>query len=159
MEIVTIMPWHGSTRKNTSVTNFGHHGLPNSNKKDFFPLLESWFHFLDFNFKEKIEGVYCTTYVTMKKTSVAVLCTISTKSKVGTEFMKPFWNWSSPAPCKEEGTVSNCFGYLRLKQKRENKLSDTATICLPLCSSPFHIPPARELPLVLQHFEFERVHG
>ncbi len=40
---------------------------------------------------------------------------------------KAFWNWSSPAPCKEEeGTVSNCFGYLRLKQKLGNNLSDTA---------------------------------
>jgi hypothetical protein len=43
-----------------------------------------------------------TTYVTMKKTSVALLCMISTKSKVGTEFIKPFEIEAHLPPAKKK---------------------------------------------------------
>jgi hypothetical protein len=57
-----------------------------------------------------IKGVYCTTYVTMKKTSVPVLCTISTKSKVGTEFTKPFEIEAHLPPAKKKGRCQTVLG-------------------------------------------------
>jgi hypothetical protein len=73
-----------------------------------------------------IKGVYGTTYVTMKKTSVPLLCTIYTKSKVGTEFMKSFEIEAHLPPAKKKGRCQTVLGTYELKHKRRNNLSDTA---------------------------------
>jgi hypothetical protein len=45
-----------------------------------------------------------------EKTSVALLCTISTKSKVGTEFMKPFEIEAHLPPAKKKGRCQTVLG-------------------------------------------------
>lgn len=95
-----------------------------------------------------------------KKTSVPLLCTISTKSKVGTEFMKSFEIEAHLPPLQRRRDGVKLFWVLTTeteKGKQFVRYSPPSVYHYALVTSIYH--QARELPLVLQHFEFERVHG